>query len=288
MEAATTAVVTTAIETAGLSTNVHRAGARNARHLLLLHGGGPGADALSNWRHALPALSDAFDVLAPDLAGFGATTHPDPPLDGPLPWLQLRMRQVIDLLDALGIEQTDVVGNSLGGALSLHLVVNRPDRFRQVVLMGTAATPIPPTPELIELVTFYQRGTEESMAQMIRNFVARPDALGDDLAALAAARLKDALRDEVKRSYQAMFPPDPEAMRRIVVPDETVARIEHPVLLVHGREDKIIPLEASLYLLTRLRNVELHVFGDCGHWVQLECQGRFEQVVRDFLDGAAR
>jgi 2-hydroxymuconate-semialdehyde hydrolase len=280
----TTLVSTTTMQTAGLETHLYRAGEGNERRLLLLHGGGPGADAHSNWQYALPLLGERnFDVLAPDLAGFGATSHPDPRPDGPGPWMQLRVKQIIDMLDQLGMDQVDLVGNSLGGALTLHLLNDFPDRFGKAVLMGSAGTPTPPTPELIELVTFHQRGDAAAMRRLIELFVYDTGVLGGDLDALAENRLEAALSPDVRDSYLAMFPPRPDAMKQIVLTDAQLGQIRHPVLLVHGRDDLMIPLAASQYLLEHLPNADLHVFGRCGHWAQLERKGDFEHVVEDFL-----
>lgn len=271
-------------ETAGLTTHYHRAGEGNARRLVLLHGGGPGADAQSNWRAALERFGESFDVIAPDLAGFGQTTHPAPPPDGPKPWIDVRVEQVVALLDGLGwSDDVALVGNSLGGGLTLHLLRTNPERFAAAVLMGTAGTPVAPTDELIELVTFYERGDQPAMRRLMDLFMYDPSVLGEDLDALAEARLEAASRPEIRRSYEAMFPPRPDAMKAMVLSDEDLAAMHHPILLVHGRDDLMIPLAASQHLLERLPRVDLHVFGNCGHWAQLERAGEFERVISDFL-----
>ena len=54
-------------------------------------------------------------------------------------------------------------------------------------------------------------------------------------------------------------------------------------LIVHGREDRVIPLGAGLKLLEVIDNAQLHVFGHCGHWTQLEHAATFNRLVRDFL-----
>ncbi|MEL0249664.1 MAG: alpha/beta hydrolase, partial [Actinomycetota bacterium] len=56
-----------------------------------------------------------------------------------------------------------------------------------------------------------------------------------------------------------------------------------PTLLVHGRDDQVIPLEASLRLLDLIDNSQLHVFGRCGHWTQIERSEEFAALISDFL-----
>ena len=68
-----------------------------------------------------------------------------------------------------------------------------------------------------------------------------------------------------------------------MLPDLVLQRIDRPVLLVHGRDDVIIPLETSLYLLARLTEVPMHVFGQCRHWLMLEYRDAFNELVSDFL-----
>ena len=61
------------------------------------------------------------------------------------------------------------------------------------------------------------------------------------------------------------------------------AGILHPTLLVHGRDDQVIPLTTSLRLHHLISNSELHVFRRCGHWVQIEADTRFVELVDAFL-----
>jgi 2-hydroxy-6-oxonona-2,4-dienedioate hydrolase/4,5:9,10-diseco-3-hydroxy-5,9,17-trioxoandrosta-1(10),2-diene-4-oate hydrolase len=64
-------------------------------------------------------------------------------------------------------------------------------------------------------------------------------------------------------------------------------RVKAPTLLLWGRDDRTITLEGAQIMLKYLRDVQLHVFGNCGHWVQLERQSDFERLVADFLGGAS-
>lgn len=89
-----------------------------------------------NWRLALPVLGEAFDCLAPDLVGFAASEHPAALPVGVRPWLDLWVQQIVGLLDAVRIETPHLVGNSLGGAIALHLAHRHPKRFERIALMG--------------------------------------------------------------------------------------------------------------------------------------------------------
>lgn len=116
----------------GIRTNYHDVG--SGHPALLIHGSGPGVSGWANWRMTIPVLSQVSRVIVPDMVGFGFTDRPA----GVQYNLDNWVAQVIGLLDALKIEQTDLVGNSFGGALALALAIRHPQRVRRLVLMGSA------------------------------------------------------------------------------------------------------------------------------------------------------
>mgnify|MGYP000514699684 CR=1 FL=1 len=68
-----------------------------------------------------------------------------------------------------------------------------------------------------------------------------------------------------------------------LTPDDVIAALPHKTLVVHGRDDQIIPLENAFTLLRLLQDVQLHVFGRCGHWTQIEHATAFNRLVVGFL-----
>ena len=148
------AVSNTQVKTGDYHTYVNLSGEDKSDAVLFLHGSGPGVTAWSNWQFALPALDEQFHCIAPDLAGFGATEHPKDSPKGMRSWMRLWVDQCLALLDALKIEKTHVVGNSMGGAIALHLLMDAPDRFDRVVHLGPIGTPHQITPALDRLWGF--------------------------------------------------------------------------------------------------------------------------------------
>lgn len=281
-----TETVDTNIKTGSYETHLNRAGEGNDEAILFLQGSGPGATAWSNWQFALPALGERFDCLAPDLIGYGKSEHPDDLPQGAAAWLDIWVNQQIELLDNLGLEKAHLVGNSMGGALALHLLHRHPDRVNRVVLMGTMGTPHQITPWLDQLWGFYDDPSEERMAEAISWFVYDPDAVGGDLQGIAEERYPSAMDENVSSSFASMFPPPRQKhVDDLALPDLAFQRMDHPVLLVHGRDDGIIPLETSQYLLERLSNVQMHVFGQCRHWIMIEYAAAFNELLADFLKG---
>ena len=96
--------------------------------VLFLHGSGPGVTALTNWQDVLadPVLAGGFHNIAPDIIGYGDSTHPDPPPQGLKEFTDLRVETLVALLDDLGIDKVDLVGNSMGGIISLCLTLAHP------------------------------------------------------------------------------------------------------------------------------------------------------------------
>jgi 2-hydroxy-6-oxo-octa-2,4-dienoate hydrolase len=262
------------IEAFGLQTNYHRAGA--GKTVILLHGSGPGVSAWTNWRRVIPALSDTFDVVAPDMAGFGYTERKaDLTYD-----IKLWVKHLIGLMDALGIEKTSLVGNSFGGSLSLAAALRHPERFDRIVLMGTPCDKFMMTPGL--RAGWDYQPSLENMRAVMSLFPADPAFISDDL---------------VRERYEAsLIPGAQEGLRKLLakpadegetelsgMPEKAVAGIVHPTLILHGREDRVIPVEMGLKLGRAIPNAQFHMFGGCGHWVQAERFDDFTALTRRHL-----
>ena len=256
-----------------IRTNYHDQGAGSP--VLLVHGSGPGVSAWTNWRGVLPSLSVDRRVLAPDIVGFGYTERPSGFEFTQRAWVD----HLVGFLDALQLPFVSVVGNSFGGALALWLADRHPDRVDRLVLMGSAGTRFGLTPGL-DAVWGYQPSIE-NMAALIELFAHDRTLLGPDLARL---RYEASIRPGVHESYSAMFPPPRQnGIDALALPEESVRAIRHDTLVVHGRDDKIIPLSSSLRLGELIPRAPLHVFNQCGHWTQIEKCAEFVQLLRGFL-----
>jgi 2-hydroxymuconate-semialdehyde hydrolase len=273
------------IGTGPLETLYNQAGDPGATPVILLHGSGPGANAMSNWVYALPFLGERYRAIAPDLAGFGESTLPNPPR-GAAAWIEVWTAQVIALMDALDIPKAHLVGNSMGGGVSLQLLRRHPQRFERVVLMGAVGAPHTATPGLHRGWGYYRTGTQEELAYLVGKFLHDPGVLGGDVEAIARQRYALVMQDHIRTQFEAMFPGDAQVhVDAFVVPEHELRAMTHPMLVTHGREDFFIPVATSLYVAERVPNAQLHVFHHCGHWIQIEQRAAFNELVRDFFDG---
>ncbi len=281
---------TSTVKTGKYETFLNRTGEGNDEAILFLHGSGPGVVSWSNWQFALPALGEKYDCLSPDLVGFGKTEHPK---EGEYPedmtaWMDVWVEQNISLMDELGIEKAHLVGNSMGGAITLHLVDRHPDRFEKMAMMGPVGPPHQISEQINDIWGFYEDPTPEHMKEVINYFAYDPEAtVGGDLDNIAEMRTEAAMTGEVRRSFEAMFPPPRQRqIDGVRLPDGAYEKMTRPALLIHGRDDHIVPLETSMYLLERLPKVQLHVFGQCSHWTMIEYKEAFNELLLDFFAGA--
>lgn len=270
--------IANSIRTGAFHTNVHDLG--EGAPVLFIHGSGPGVSAWANWRLVLPVLAQTRRVIAPDMAGFGFTER----VPGAAYTMDAWVQQALDLLDALDIERADVVGNSFGGALALALAIRAPHRVRRLVLMGSVGVPFAITPGLDAVW-----GYTPSFANMrrIMDVFAFDRALVTD--ELAQLRYEASTRPGFQETFGAMFPaPRQRWVDAMASPEAAIRALPHETLLIHGREDQVIPLATSLTLSQWIPRSQLHVFGRCGHWTQIEHSARFARLVGDFLDEADR
>ncbi|TQS88949.1 alpha/beta fold hydrolase [Arthrobacter sp. TS-15] len=273
------------LETNGYRTEYLDAGSGD-EVVVLLHGGGPGANAETNWRNFIPGLADRYRVIAPDIYGFGNTEHPEQPPVSLTEWMRARVNQVLALLDGLGVERAHLVGNSAGGALAMWTAGTAPERIGQLVLMGTAGGQMAvPTPEVVRMASFYKDPSKAGLEALTRWFVYDDATLGVDVAQIVEDRHKELSRPEVRRSFASMYTP-PSSPAEMTVPPSALRRIQQRVLLVHGREDRFVTPDSSVYLNQHIPNSQLHILENCGHWVQIEKRDEMLYLVRGFLDGS--
>ena len=257
----------------GIATNYLQAG--DGEPVVLIHGSGPGVSAYANWRLTIPRLATGFRVLAPDMVGFGFTQRPASMDYNLKTWSD----QIVGFLDALGIERASLVGNSFGGAIALQVASQHPDRVSRLALMGAVGVPFPITEGLDEVWGY--EPSVEAMRKIMDYFAFSRALITDELAEV---RYRASVEPGFQESYSAMFPaPRQRWVDSMVTPEEDIASLGQRTLIVHGREDQVIPLANSYRLLELIPKAQLHVFGQCGHWTQIEFASDFNDLLLGFL-----
>ena len=261
------------IDAGGIETSYLEAG--SGETVLMLHGSGPGVSALANWQHNILTLAQRFHVLAPDIVGFGTTERPEDIVYSLRTWTD----HVWAFMDARDIEKARVIGNSLGGRIALQMATDQPDRIAKMVLMGTPGVGMTPTEGLAALRAY--EPSHEAMRALLRNYFAvDPAMITDDLVKI---RYEASIADGAYEAYRAMFFDPRHAGSELGITENEVRAIATPTLLIHGREDKVVPLQVSVTMVGLMPNADLHVFSACGHWTQIERADEFSAVVSDYL-----
>lgn len=265
--------IANSIKTGNYNTNYHDIG--KGEIIIMLHGSGPGVSAWANWNKIFPILSSDYRILAPDMVGFGYTDRPEGIVYNMNTWVE----QTVDFMDALGIEKANLVGNSFGGALALAMAVRYPNRISKLVLMGSMGVTFPITYGLDRVWGYTP--SFENMKELLDIFAYNREIVNDDLARL---RYESSMQPGFQESFSAMFPaPRQEGVEGMASNEIYIRSIKHQTLIVHGREDRVIPTETSYKLIEMIENAQLHIFGKCGHWTQIERAKEFANLVKNFL-----
>jgi pimeloyl-ACP methyl ester carboxylesterase len=260
----------------GIRTNYLEAG-KGDETVLLIHGSGPGVTSYANWRLVIPALAEDFHVIAPDMVGFGYSDRPK----GVNYSLDTWADQTLCLMDTLGIEKAHLIGNSFGGSIALRIASRHPDRVGKLVLMGAMGVPFEIT-EGLDRVWGYD-GTIEDMRRVLDVFAYSRELVNEELAQV---RYKGSNEPGFQEAFSSMFPaPRQRWVEAMTTPDDDIRALPHRTLIVHGREDKVIPVSNSYRLEELIENADLAVFSKCGHWSMIERTADFNRLVRDFFQG---
>lgn len=266
------------VDVDGFKFHYHEAG--SGEPLVLIHGGGPGASGWSNYNRNIGPLSEQFRVIVPDLPGFGKSDM-KPRDQNTWEWYGPKMARFLDLL---GIDKAHFIGNSLGGATTLVLALERPEKVGRMILMGTAggmpAFSVAPTDAIKTLLFFYD-GEGPSKARLkgfINQFVFDPSQVTEELI---DQRMAAAMRREIVDNPPMR--PVPGKPRFEIWRDPRLASLPHDVMFIWGREDRVMPIDSVFLLLKQIPKARLYVLPRCGHWAQWEHAEEFNRVSAGFL-----
>jgi 4,5:9,10-diseco-3-hydroxy-5,9,17-trioxoandrosta-1(10),2-diene-4-oate hydrolase len=257
--------------------------------VVMLHGGGPGASAWSNFGRNLPVFAARFRTIMIDQPGFGSSAKP--PVTGH--YFTFAAEALAGLLDKLGIGQVHLIGNSLGAGTAVRFALRFPGRAGRLVLMGPGGLSLnvfapDPTEGVKRLMEFAAPPgpSREKMAAFLRTMVYDQHLVTDELVEerYLAASTPEAIA--AMASMGASFYDPAHAEEGLLWRE--AHRLRHEVLLIWGREDRVNPLDGALVALKLIRRAQLHVFGGCGHWAQVEKFDEFNRLTIGFLEGGTQ
>ena len=233
--------------------------------LVFVHGFG--TEAAVNWYQQMVACVPSFDVVAPDLPGFGAsdrlaTTN----------CIALQVRCLAALLDRLGLGRVALVGHSMGGWISLAFAAAYPERVDTLVVVDAAGLRFDPD---LSLERALLPQTIDDVRLLIRANFQR------------AVRLPVFVLRDLLRTAQRDVEPRTELLQRLVYGDEhlddRLHAITAPTLVVWGRADTLTPPALGERIAAAVRGARLEIFEDCAHSPNVEQPDRFNGLLLDFL-----
>lgn len=267
------------VDAAGVRVHYHEAG--EGPVLLLVHGGAPGAYGWGNFGQNLDALSQHFRTIIVDLPGYGRSDKPDVTGDRN----SFYAETFIAMLDTLGISSASVCGLATGGGAGIMMAVSHPDRVDRLILvssMGGLPTFSPSPTEGQKVIQSYYTGegpTEEKMRNYLSVMMYDQDLITDDV-------VNDRYQASIDPEFMAKAPEGRGKRRGAGQGPPLWAMLENisaPTLVVWGRDNRIQGYDNALFMLNRIPDVRLHLFGKTGLWVPFERAREFETLVAGFL-----
>lgn len=284
---------TTTLEVNGVPLRVRISGPEDGTPILLIHGI---ARSLEDWTEAQDLLAERFRVISTDLPGFGYSRR-----GRERPSLPAFGRAMAALLDAAGVtEPVHVMGNSLGGGVSMALAVDHPGRVASITLVNSVG--FGSEANISALPMAY--GVLAALPGLSGTFGPRARAAGADTIRdlfwdrelATVEQLRHAGKLAKQPDFRATFLGTAATLGAPVVGvragwrRDLVSRVAAsgiPVLVVWGDDDRILPpkhLKAAGKLIPGSRT---HLFADTGHMPQVERPAEFAAVVGEFVDQVA-
>ena len=248
--------------------------------VMLLHGFG---EFVESWAFNIEPLSKHFQVYAMDLPGHGLSGKPK--VDYSLPFA---MKLASDFMQALGIDRASLVGHSMGGIICLSAAISFPERVEKIVLVDSGGlsrempvqyrlVTIPILGEIVIAPTI-KPGLRAGIKKAFYNpGLVNEEMVNIDYQYMKMPGTKRALLNIIRHSA-SLTGPYPE-----VVLTDKLHLVKTPTLLIHGAEDRVIPVEYARNACKLLPRARLEVFPKCGHVPHIEKASEFNEAVITFL-----
>ena len=251
--------------------------------VVMLHGLGA---TKASFLPTVAALAPQHRTIALDLPGFGDSAKPlSAPYHAPF-----FAREVVQVLDRLGIERADLVGNSMGGRVAIEVGLRHPERVRRLVLLAPSLAWLRDKrwAPLLRLVPPQLGALQPAPRPVVEGIVRRliPGAADGWTAAGVDEFLRSYLTPNGRAAFYA-------AARNIYLEEAhgekgfwtRLPQLEPPSLFVWGRLDQVVPLRFAEHVRRELPQAS-HLELDCGHVPQLERPRETHAAILRFLRGA--
>jgi 4,5:9,10-diseco-3-hydroxy-5,9,17-trioxoandrosta-1(10),2-diene-4-oate hydrolase len=257
----------------GNGQQIHYHDSGSGAPVIFLHPAGAGASGYSNFKGNFPEFAEAgYRSIVPDLLGYGLSTKPDLPQYD----LDFFIAGVKGLVDALGLKQVTLLGNSLGGAIALGYALAYPEDVSRLILMAPGGVE--------SLETYLAMPGVANMFAVYKSGRTGVDAM----RAVMSMQLYDTslLTDAILAERAPIADTQTQAARSILkVPNMTarLGELRCPVLAFWGTDDQFNPASGADKLMAHCPAIRTILVNRCGHWVQVEHRAMFNRMCIDFL-----
>jgi 2-hydroxymuconate-semialdehyde hydrolase len=243
----------------------YEAGKEHSQTVILLHGFG--GNALFTWMRLLHPLSKRYHVIAPDMLASNFLK-----LNPKTYSVIAEKDMVLSLVDSLGIQKADFVGLSVGGWVSLMIALERPELVDRLILIESAGI----TTEIPEIARLTLTDRETAARFMKLLFYSPPPLPGFVLDSLVASSKR------IKKNYEKIFAAFIENSRPSLL-DERLVEVHQPTLIIHGREDQVIPFSGGERLHLLIPHSRFLVLEKSGHAPVWDQPAALKRAILDFL-----
>jgi len=253
----------------GLKIRYLESGKGNDRHILFIHGLGSAAD---RWLDIPDALSEKFHTIALDLPGFGKSDKPIMDYT-----IENFRKTIVDFIDSLVINNTSIVGHSLGGYIAAEVAIQNKNRVESLVLIDSSGMLKKPTPLLEEYVKVAMNPTKDKVRKVFEQMVADPKRIPTKLVETFISRINS---PNAKYAFKSTL--ENSAYSQIGL--DRLKLIENiPTLILWGVEDKVIPIQHSKIFKEAILNSQIKIIQDAGHAPFAEKPDQVCEILRNFL-----
>lgn len=217
------------------------------------------------WDEVVPLLEDQFDIILPDLRGFGRSSTLDS-----FYTMEDIASDIVGLLDSLGIQKAAIVGHSMGGYVALAFARLYPGRVTGLGLVSSQLlgdTPARRDDRFKTAAEVADKGTASVVETMTPKFTSDP-------------RLQEFARNSMERQQPAAYIGALKAMGERMDSTPLLASINYPVVIVHGDADNLIPIDRAREVKAALPSAYLVEIGGAGHMPMMEAKEKTAEALR--------